>query len=338
MDRKKFECTSSVRSGNFNYLLHIPSSSAYMVTSAKGPRLCASQEVRVTQTTDATQNNSTCSIGPVDWSFRRNDLLVFWNGEKDRSGKEANVEYDSTLSAYDLEFQWNCQELSELFGTKIHFHACLELIAVLEVVFSAYMIKAQIFVIDVLSCYKDPTTETCRNLLAALIRNAVLDTQNSIVAKDQEDTVLQRDRLCYGAIDEYYLACPDGTPPIHLVPFCLGYQMMCSQLSYPAKKSCKIDFPHYQQFCTSDEKISCEKSSNCSGRDYSCYCEPYACLQRRYGVDTAAWCQRFELFCNAEKRTEKSLDMIHTLKKTIAIHKHCLEFLNVAKTICVPFR
>lgn len=42
---------------------------------------------------------------------------------------------------------------------------------------------------SVLSCYKDPTTETCRNLLAALIRNAVLDTQNSIVAKDQEELV-----------------------------------------------------------------------------------------------------------------------------------------------------
>uniref|UniRef100_A0A0N5AQP4 DB domain-containing protein n=1 Tax=Syphacia muris TaxID=451379 RepID=A0A0N5AQP4_9BILA len=218
---------------------------------------------------------------------------------------------------------------------------------------------------DAMSCYKDPTTETCRQLLAALIRNSVLNIHESAVAEKEEQnikaeksplivvdnpfparltlfcqisSVLQRDRLCYGSMDEYYLACPNGAPPIHLVPFCLGYQMMCSQLSYIRKSSCKKNFPKYKEFCTTVDRISCDQSKNCSGYDYSCYCEPYALLQKRFGIDTAAWCQRFELFCNAEKRTEKSTEMVRLLKKTVGVHKQCMNYLNVAKTICVPFR
>ncbi|EGT52222.1 hypothetical protein CAEBREN_22709 [Caenorhabditis brenneri] len=36
---------------------------------------------------------------------------------------------------------------------------------------------------------------------------------------------MMRDRFCFGEIDAFALACADDSPPIQLVPFCLGYKV-----------------------------------------------------------------------------------------------------------------
>ncbi|KAK0417126.1 hypothetical protein QR680_012842 [Steinernema hermaphroditum] len=151
-------------------------------------------------------------------------------------------------------------------------------------------------------------------------------------------TRLQRDRFCYRHLDAYLLACPDGTPPIFLVPFCLAYAQQCSKLAFPEEKWCVREFDHYEKFCTAPERTECSAEEQCGREqpDYSCHCEPFTCLARRQVRPLQLG--RFELFCDAEKRTEKSDDLANLLKDSVNVHKQCLEFLLVARTICNPFR
>ncbi|PIC38003.1 hypothetical protein B9Z55_010152 [Caenorhabditis nigoni] len=45
---------------------------------------------------------------------------------------------------------------------------------------------------------------------------------------------MMRDRLCMGEIDAFALACADDSPPIQLVPFCLGYKVCCFHRRFSA--------------------------------------------------------------------------------------------------------
>ncbi|CAI5445426.1 unnamed protein product [Caenorhabditis angaria] len=58
---------------------------------------------------------------------------------------------------------------------------------------------------------------------------------------------LMRDRLCMGEIDAYALACADESPPIQLVPFCLGYKHQCAKANYPSEDWCEKEFDRYDK-------------------------------------------------------------------------------------------
>ncbi|VDK67414.1 unnamed protein product, partial [Cylicostephanus goldi] len=152
---------------------------------------------------------------------------------------------------------------------------------------------------------------------------------------------LMRDRLCYGHIDAYALACAEDTPPMHLVPFCLAFkkfayliQRHCSLVNYPADDWCHREFDRYEGFCTSAKRQKCKSCSY----DLTCHCEPYECLWKRHGFNTAVWCQRYELFCNEKARREKAAELVSLMQDAIKIHYRCMHLFNLPKVICDPFR
>ncbi|KHJ80223.1 hypothetical protein OESDEN_20105 [Oesophagostomum dentatum] len=145
-----------------------------------------------------------------------------------------------------------------------------------------------------------------------------------------------RDRLCYGQVDAYALACAEDTPPMHmhLVPFCLAFKRHCSLVNYPADDWCAREFDRYEDFCTETKRRRCKSCSY----DLSCYCEPYECLWRRHGFNTAVWCQRYELFCNERQRRKKANELIALMEDAVKIHYRCMHLFNLPKVICDPFR
>ncbi|VDL84933.1 unnamed protein product [Nippostrongylus brasiliensis] len=145
---------------------------------------------------------------------------------------------------------------------------------------------------------------------------------------------LMRDRICYGQLDAYALACAEDTPPLHLVPFCLAFKHQCSLVNYPAKDWCVREFDRYDNYCTRLRKSKCKSCTH----DLSCYCEPYECLWRRLGYETAVWCQRYELFCNEKERRDKANELVTLMEKAVRIHYRCMHLFNLPKVICDPFR
>ncbi|KAJ1365906.1 hypothetical protein KIN20_026376 [Parelaphostrongylus tenuis] len=127
---------------------------------------------------------------------------------------------------------------------------------------------------------------------------------------------LMRDRICYGQLDAYALACADDTPPLHLVPFCFAFKHQCSRITYPSDDWCVREFDRYVDYCTRMRRNTCKSCDY----DLSCYCEPYECVWRRFGYNTAVWCQRYELFLRRERATT------------------CMHLFNLPKVICDPFR
>uniref|UniRef100_A0A7I4YCK4 GDNF domain-containing protein n=1 Tax=Haemonchus contortus TaxID=6289 RepID=A0A7I4YCK4_HAECO len=145
---------------------------------------------------------------------------------------------------------------------------------------------------------------------------------------------LMRDRLCYGQLDQYALACADDTPPLQLVPFCLAFKRHCHLVNYPADDWCVREFDRYDEYCTRAKKSKCKSCTH----DLSCYCEPYQCTWQRYGYETAIWCQRYELYCNEKERRNKADELVSLMDGAVRVHNRCMHLFNLPKVICDPFR
>ncbi|GMS89429.1 hypothetical protein PENTCL1PPCAC_11604, partial [Pristionchus entomophagus] len=148
-------------------------------------------------------------------------------------------------------------------------------------------------------------------------------------------TPLMRDRFCIGNVDAFALACAGGRPPLQLAPFCQGFDDICEQFYFPEDEWCEKDFSVYRRHCAFSGRTSCD---DCSTRFEDCSCEPYVCLWRQKGLDSARWCQKYELFCNAESRRKSAVKLLSVLESSIRLHNHCYTLWNVARTICNPFR
>ncbi|CAB3403523.1 unnamed protein product [Caenorhabditis bovis] len=144
---------------------------------------------------------------------------------------------------------------------------------------------------------------------------------------------LMRDRLCFGEVDAFALACANDSPPIQLVPFCLGYKHQCSKANFPEDSWCEKEFDHYDRFCTRMRKNPCKSTTH----DISCYCDPYDRLWLRYGFETARWCQKYELVCDEKSRRAKGSDLVELMQDTLKVHYRCLHLFNLANVICDPF-
>ncbi|KAF8359542.1 hypothetical protein PRIPAC_94537 [Pristionchus pacificus] len=148
-------------------------------------------------------------------------------------------------------------------------------------------------------------------------------------------TPLMRDRFCIGNVDAFALACAGGRPPLQLAPFCQGFDDICDRFDFPEDEWCEKDFSVYRRHCAFSGRTPCE---DCSTRFEDCSCEPYVCLWRQKGLDSARWCQKYELFCNAESRRKSAEKLVSVLESSIRLHTHCYTLWNVARTICNPFR
>ncbi|CAL2037388.1 unnamed protein product [Caenorhabditis brenneri] len=144
---------------------------------------------------------------------------------------------------------------------------------------------------------------------------------------------MMRDRFCFGEIDAFALACADDSPPIQLVPFCLGYKHQCSKANYPSEDWCEKEYNHYKRFCTHCEKDPCISFTH----DIDCYCEPYNNIWRRYGFETARWCQKYELTCDEKTRRDKGSELVQLMQDRIKVHYRCLHLYNLPHVICDPF-
>ncbi|CAI4226081.1 unnamed protein product [Auanema sp. JU1783] len=147
-------------------------------------------------------------------------------------------------------------------------------------------------------------------------------------------TDLIRDRMCYGQLDAFSLLCADDTPPIHIVPFCIAFKHSCSKLNYPSENYCSREKKQYRRYCKSMRLRNCENAYY----DTSCSCEPYENHWRRYGFDTAVWCQKYELYCDEDKRREKATEIVPILKDAVRVHYRCFHMFNLVQVICNPFR
>lgn len=145
---------------------------------------------------------------------------------------------------------------------------------------------------------------------------------------------LMRDRICYGQLDAYALACADDTPPLYLVPFCFAFKHQCSTVTYPSDDWCVREFDHYRNYCTRTRRSKCKSCDY----DLSCYCEPYECVWRRFGYDSAVWCQRYELFCDEKERRRKATELVTIMEAAVKIHYKCMHLFNLPKVICNPLR
>ncbi|CAD6188377.1 unnamed protein product [Caenorhabditis auriculariae] len=144
---------------------------------------------------------------------------------------------------------------------------------------------------------------------------------------------LMRDRLCMGEVDAFAIACADDSPPLQLVPFCLGYKHQCAKANFPNDEWCEKEFDHYRGYCTRFPKKTCRSCSY----DFTCVCEPFDCFWRRYGFETARWCQKYELVCDEKKRREKGTELVQLMQDSIRVHYRCLHLFNVPQVICDPF-
>uniref|UniRef100_A0AC35U2C8 GDNF domain-containing protein n=1 Tax=Rhabditophanes sp. KR3021 TaxID=114890 RepID=A0AC35U2C8_9BILA len=159
-----------------------------------------------------------------------------------------------------------------------------------------------------------------------------------------------RDRFCYSNLDAYIITCANNVFPLHLASFCIGFKKVCGKVNYPNEKWCDKEFHLYQKFCATKDRCGCAlhtqqhcdyynntKNPEVDRLIQQCHCNPYQCLVNKRGLHTAEWCQRYELFCDAEKRQNEAEELSQLMDKAVIVHQQCIQFLNFANVLCNPF-